>query len=56
LRRGALGSHLRQFMQGFDLIATPAVAVPAFEARPAGHSAMSPEAMLGWTQIGRAHV
>ncbi len=49
LRRGALGSHLRQFMQGYDLIATPAVSVPAFEARPAGHSPMNPEAMLGWT-------
>jgi aspartyl-tRNA(Asn)/glutamyl-tRNA(Gln) amidotransferase subunit A len=49
LRRGALGSQLRQFMQGFDLIATPAVAVPAFEARPAGHAVMSPAAMLGWT-------
>ncbi|OYV01308.1 MAG: hypothetical protein CFE45_05430 [Burkholderiales bacterium PBB5] len=49
LRRGALGSQLRQFMQRFDLIATPAVAVPAFEARPAGHSAMTPEAMLGWS-------
>ena len=49
LRRGALGSHLRQFMQRFDLIATPAVAVPAFEAKPAGHAPLSPEAMLGWT-------
>jgi aspartyl-tRNA(Asn)/glutamyl-tRNA(Gln) amidotransferase subunit A len=25
------------------------VAVPAFEARPAGHTPMSAEAMLGWT-------
>ncbi|MEO8546106.1 MAG: amidase [Burkholderiaceae bacterium] len=49
LRRGALGSHMRQFMQGFDLIATPAIAVPAFEALPAGHTTMSPAAMLGWT-------
>jgi len=49
LRRGALGSYMRQFMQSWDLIATPAVAVPAFPARPAGHSAMTPEAMLGWT-------
>ena len=49
LRRGALGSHLRQFMQRYDLIATPAVAVPAFEARPAGHSPLTPETMLGWT-------
>ena len=48
-RRGALGTHLRQFMQGFDLIATPAVAVPAFVARPAGHSPMDPAKMLGWT-------
>lgn len=49
LRRGALGSQARQFMQRYDLLATPAVAVPAFEARPAGHTPMSPEAMLGWT-------
>ena len=49
LRRGALGSHLRQFMQRWDLLATPAIAVPAFDARPAGHSAMTPAAMLGWT-------
>ena len=49
LRRGALGAQLRQFMQRFDLIATPAVSVPAFEARPAGHSPLTPEAMLGWT-------
>ena len=49
LRRGALGSHMRQFMQRFDLLLTPAVAVPAFEARPAGQVPMTPEAMLGWT-------
>ena len=48
-RRGLLGSHLRQFMQQFDLILTPSTAVPAFKALPAGHSAMSSEAMLGWT-------
>ncbi|MGZ5266279.1 MAG: amidase [Caldimonas sp.] len=49
LRRGELGSQMRQFMQRYDLLATPAVAVPAFEARPAGHSPMDPAAMLGWT-------
>lgn len=49
LRRGALGSQMRQFMQGFDLIATPALAVPAFDALPAGHAAMTPQSMLGWT-------
>jgi aspartyl-tRNA(Asn)/glutamyl-tRNA(Gln) amidotransferase subunit A len=49
LRRGALGSHMRQFMQRFDLLLTPSVAVPAFDALPAGHSLMDPVAMLGWT-------
>ena len=49
LRRGALGSHMRQFMQSWDLLVTPSVAVPAFEARPAGQAPMNPESMLGWT-------
>ena len=49
LQRGALGSHLRQFMQRFDLIATPTVAVPAFEARPAGHTPIDAATLLGWT-------
>ena len=49
LRRGALGSQLRQFMQGHDLIATPTVSITAFEARPAGHSPTNSAAMLGWT-------
>jgi aspartyl-tRNA(Asn)/glutamyl-tRNA(Gln) amidotransferase subunit A len=49
LRRGALGSHMRQFMQRYDLLVTPSVSVPAFEARPAGTVPMDPQAMLGWT-------
>jgi aspartyl-tRNA(Asn)/glutamyl-tRNA(Gln) amidotransferase subunit A len=49
LKRGALGSHMRQFMQRYDLLVTPAVAVPAFDALPAGHHPMDPTAMLGWT-------
>jgi aspartyl-tRNA(Asn)/glutamyl-tRNA(Gln) amidotransferase subunit A len=49
LQRGALGSHMRQFMQRYDLLLTPAVSVPAFDALPAGHSPMNPAAMLGWT-------
>jgi aspartyl-tRNA(Asn)/glutamyl-tRNA(Gln) amidotransferase subunit A len=49
LRRGALGAHMRQFMQRFDLLVTPSVAVPAFDAQPAGHCPMDPAAMLGWT-------
>jgi aspartyl-tRNA(Asn)/glutamyl-tRNA(Gln) amidotransferase subunit A len=49
LRRGELGSHMRQFMQRFDLVLTPSVAVPAFDARPAGSVPLTPENMLGWT-------
>ncbi|MBI5719682.1 MAG: amidase [Burkholderiales bacterium] len=49
LRRGALGSHMRQFMQAWDLLVTPTVAVPAFDAKPAGHQDMDPQTMLGWT-------
>ena len=49
LRRGELGSAMRLFMQDWDLLVTPTVAVPAFEARPAGRVRMTPESMLGWT-------
>ncbi|MDP1532340.1 MAG: amidase family protein, partial [Rubrivivax sp.] len=49
LRRGALGSHMRQFMQQYDLLVTPSVAVPAFDAHEPGHLALTPESMLGWT-------
>jgi aspartyl-tRNA(Asn)/glutamyl-tRNA(Gln) amidotransferase subunit A len=48
-RRGVLGGMMRQFMQRFDLLVTPAVAIPAFDALPAGHSPLSPASMLGWT-------
>lgn len=48
-RRGVLGSHMRQFMQRYDLLVTPAVSIPAFEARAAGTVAMNPVSMLGWT-------
>jgi aspartyl-tRNA(Asn)/glutamyl-tRNA(Gln) amidotransferase subunit A len=48
-RRGQLGSHMRQFMQHYDLIVTPTVAVPAFDALPAGQEIMNAETMLGWT-------
>ncbi|MFT3817493.1 MAG: amidase [Rubrivivax sp.] len=49
LRRGALGALLRQFMQRYDLLLTPAVSIPAFDARPAGSVALTAESMLGWT-------
>jgi aspartyl-tRNA(Asn)/glutamyl-tRNA(Gln) amidotransferase subunit A len=48
-RRVALGSQMRQFMQRWDLIATPAVAVPAFASRAPGSEPMTAESMLGWT-------
>ena len=40
---------MRQFMQRYDLLLTPSVAVPAFDALPAGHSTIDPATMLGWT-------
>jgi aspartyl-tRNA(Asn)/glutamyl-tRNA(Gln) amidotransferase subunit A len=49
LARGALGAHMRQFMQRFALLATPAVAVPAFDVRPPGSVPMNAKSMLGWT-------
>ncbi len=49
LRRGALGGHLRQFMQRWDLLVTPTVAVPAFDVRPPGSVPLDAQAMLGWT-------
>ena len=48
-RRGVLGSMMRQFMQRFDVLVTPAVAIPAFDALPAGHAPLSAASMLGWT-------
>ncbi|MEY2781921.1 MAG: Acylamidase [Pseudomonadota bacterium] len=49
MERGLLGSQMRQFMTQWDVLVTPSVAVPAFDAKPAGHTPMSPEVMLGWT-------
>ena len=49
MARGALGSHMRQFMTRYDVLITPSVAIPAFEARPAGSIEMNAQAMLGWT-------
>ena len=49
VRRGVLGSHMRQFMERYDLLVTPSVAVPAFDIRPPGSEPMSAEAMLAWT-------
>ena len=40
---------MRQFMQRFDLLVTPSVALTAFDVKPAGQVAMTAQAMLGWT-------
>ena len=49
LKRNALGTLMREFMTRYDLLVTPAVAVPAFDSRPAGTVPMTPETMLSWT-------
>jgi aspartyl-tRNA(Asn)/glutamyl-tRNA(Gln) amidotransferase subunit A len=49
LRRAELGSMMRQFMQGYDVLVTPTVAVPAFEARAAGEAHFDAQQFLGWT-------
>jgi aspartyl-tRNA(Asn)/glutamyl-tRNA(Gln) amidotransferase subunit A len=49
MRRMQLGTHMRVFMERYDLLVTPAVAVPAFDAKPAGHQVLTPETMLSWT-------
>jgi aspartyl-tRNA(Asn)/glutamyl-tRNA(Gln) amidotransferase subunit A len=49
MRRGALGAQMRQFMQRYDLLVTPSVAVPAFDVREPGAGKVTPEGLLGWT-------
>jgi aspartyl-tRNA(Asn)/glutamyl-tRNA(Gln) amidotransferase subunit A len=49
LKRNALGTLMRLFMTQYDVLVTPAVTIPAFEARPAGAVPMTPESMLSWT-------
>ena len=49
LKRNVLGTQMRLFMTRYDLLITPAVAIPAFDARPAGAVPMTPESMLAWT-------
>jgi len=49
LRRAELGSMMRQFMQSYDVLVTPTVAIPAFEARAAGTVRFDVQQFLGWT-------
>jgi aspartyl-tRNA(Asn)/glutamyl-tRNA(Gln) amidotransferase subunit A len=49
LRRGELGSFMRLFHQRYDLLLTPGVSVPAFEAKPPEQWELKLEKFLGWT-------
>jgi aspartyl-tRNA(Asn)/glutamyl-tRNA(Gln) amidotransferase subunit A len=49
-QRGALGSQMRQFMEDFDLLVTPTLPIPAFEAgRLAPAREDSNEKWVNWT-------
>lgn len=48
-RRGELGSFMRQFHQRYDLLLTPGVSVPAFEAKMPEQWELTLDAFLGWT-------
>ena len=48
-RRSELGSLMRQFHQRYDLLLTPGVSVPAFEARAPDEWELTLDKFLGWT-------
>jgi aspartyl-tRNA(Asn)/glutamyl-tRNA(Gln) amidotransferase subunit A len=48
-RRSELGSLMRQFHQHYDLLLTPGVSVPAFEAKAPDQWPLGLESFLGWT-------
>jgi aspartyl-tRNA(Asn)/glutamyl-tRNA(Gln) amidotransferase subunit A len=47
--RGVLGSYMRQFMEQFDFLVTPSVAIPAFEVNCVAPDGAPGEQWLGWT-------
>ncbi len=49
LRRGELGTLMRQFHQRYDLLLTPGLSVPAFEAKATDEWALGLDTFLGWT-------
>ena len=49
LRRGELGAFMRLFHQRYDLLLTPGLSVPAFEAKATDQWELSLENFLGWT-------
>jgi len=48
-RRSELGSLMRQFHRRYDLLLTPGVSVPAFEARAPDQWELTLDKFLGWT-------
>ena len=49
LRRGELGTFMRQFHERYDLLLTPGVSVPAFEAKATDPWELGLDKFLGWT-------
>ena len=49
LRRGELGSLMRLFHRRYDLLLTPGVSIPAFEAKAPEQWELKLEKFLGWT-------
>lgn len=47
--RGALGAQMRQFMEGFDVLVTPTMPIPAFAAGELSPYPVGPRAWLDWT-------
>lgn len=49
MRRGELGSMMRQFHQRYDLLLTPGVSITAFEAKAPDEWELAHDKFLGWT-------
>ena len=49
MRRGELGSLMRQFHQRYDLLLTPGVSITAFEAKAPHEWTLALDKFLGWT-------
>lgn len=47
--RGLLGSRMRQFMEGYDLLVTPSLPIPAFEAGKLSPTADKTGKWVSWT-------
>lgn len=47
--RGALGTHMRQFMESYDLLITPTLPIPAFGAGLLAPETVGPKKWVNWT-------